>query len=476
MYFNSYAFILLFLPLTAAGYFLCGKLGGAVGKLFLLGASLVFYGCFDWRCLPVLCGSILFNYLLAAGMRRVRGKGKKALFLLGLAANISLLLLFKYTGFFLRNWNALTGASLSLPNLLVPVGVSFYTFQQIAFLFDSYHDEAIAYPLLDYALYASFFPYVISGPIALHSQMIPQLQDPARRRFDAESFARGLCSFSLGMGKKVLLADVFAPAADWAFSNTAGLTAPEAWIGMLAYTLQIYFDFSGYSDMARGVGQMLHLDIPINFDSPYRALSVTDFWKRWHITLTGFFTRYVYIPLGGNRKGTARTYLHVMLVFLLSGFWHGANWTFILWGVLHGVGSVVCRAGRGKIKLPKALGWLLTFLFVNGTWVVFRADSVWDALRFGKRLLLGGAGLSADFLGKLTVYDGLSLPGGPLVNALPWLLLLLFGLFASILFKNTQERVASSKFGWKLSLVCAGLLALSVLSFSGVTSFIYVNF
>lgn len=482
MFFNSYSFVLLFLPIAVCGYFLCNKRNALWGKCFLLAVSLLFYGLFDWRYLPVLCGSILFNYLLAAGMRRAAGKRKKPIFAAGLAVNILLLVFFKYTNFFLKNWNALTGSSIASLNLILPVGISFFTFQQIAFLSDSCHDESLAYSLLDYALYASFFPYIISGPIALHSQMIPQFGDPARKQFDAESFAKGLCSFSFGLAKKVLLADTLAAGADWAFSHVAALNAPEAWLGMLTYTLQIYFDFSGYSDMARGIGLMLRLDIPVNFNSPYRALSVTDFWKRWHITLTSFFTRYVYIPLGGNRKGTARTYLNVMLIFLLSGFWHGANWTFLVWGLLHGLGSVACRALHGKVKLPKAVKWLLTFLFINITWVVFRADSLMDALRLFKRLLLGGAGGVSPEFTSLFLFQ----PVEAIVNVLhlpvaqiaPVLMggLLLFGTIASIFLKNTQERVESSPYGGKLSAACAVLLVWSVLSFSGVTSFIYVNF
>lgn len=482
MFFNSYLFILLFLPVAVTGYFLCNKRGALLGKLFLLAASLTFYGCFNLWYLPILGGSILFNYLLAAGMRKLDGGRKKALFLVGVAANIGLLLVFKYTNFFLDTLNKAAGLDFTLLHLILPVGISFFTFQQLAFLSDSYHDSGLVYPLLDYALYVSFFPYIISGPIALHSQMIPQLQDSARKRFNPESFSKGLASFSLGLGKKVLLADTFGPAADWAFQNIATLNATDAWLAMLAYTLQIYFDFSGYSDMARGIGQMLNLDIPINFNSPYRALSVTDFWKRWHITLTNFFTRYVYIPLGGSRKGKARTYCNVMLIFLISGFWHGAGWTFLLWGLLHGLGSVFCRVMHGKVKLPKFVKWLLTFLFINGTWVVFRAASVRDALRLFKRMLLGGfgpvsTGFSDAFLIQpvKSLVHVLNLPAGNLTLFL-MVALLLFGVIASVLWKNTQERVESSKYGWKLSFACMVVLVWSLLSFSGVTSFIYVNF
>lgn len=482
MFFNSYGFILLFLPLAVAGYFLCNRLGTCWGKAFLFTMSLLFYGLFDWRYLPILCGSILLNFLLAAGMRKLSGKGKKGLLVLGISANVLVLLFFKYTNFFLRTANSLFHTELPSLHILLPVGVSFFTFQQIAFLCDSFHDESISYSLLDYGLYASFFPYIISGPIVLHSQMIPQLRDPARKRFSQESFAKGLCSFSLGLGKKALLADTFGPAADWAFSHVLELNAPEAWLAMLAYTLQIYFDFSGYSDMARGIGLMLNLDIPVNFNSPYRALSVADFWKRWHMTLTGFFTRYVYIPLGGNRKGTARTYGNIMIVFLLSGFWHGAGWTFILWGLLHGLGSVFCRALQGKIKAPKFLKWLCTFLFINGTWVLFRAGSVRDALRVFKRLLLGGLGpVSGEFSKAFliepftSIVHLLGLPEGWAALTLT-ALFFIFGLWASIFWKNTQERLESSSFGGRLSAACALLLVCSLLSLSGVTSFIYVNF
>lgn len=482
MFFNSYSFVLLFLPAVTAGYFLFNRLGDSWGKGVLLAASLLFYGLFDVRCLPVLLGSILGNYGLAAWMRRLTGRKKRVLFLCGAGANLLALLFFKYTDFFLKNVHEVTGFGPSGLSLIVPVGLSFYTFQQLSFLTDSYHDPKLSYPILDYGVFVSFFPYVISGPIALHSQMIPQLQDHSRKTFNEKSFARGLCSFSLGLAKKTLIADAIAPGADWAFSNVVSLNAPEAWLGMLSYTLQLYFDFSGYSDMARGVGQMLNLDIPVNFNSPYRALSVTDFWKRWHMTLTAFFTRYVYIPLGGNRKGKGRTYGNVMLVFLLSGFWHGANWTFLLWGLLHGLGSVFCRVFHGKIRLPKPLRWLITFLFVNCTWVIFRASSVLDALRLYKRLLFGGWGPVSPEFSQCFLFEPVKglcdIFSFPADTVAFWVMLALlaFGCWASIRWKNTQERLDSSSFGWKLSLACGILLAFSVLSFSGVTSFIYVNF
>ena len=482
MFFNSYLFVLLFLPVTVAGYFLCNRRSTLLGKFFLLLASLTFYGCFNVAYLPILCGSILANYLLAAGMRRLKGKTKKALLIAGISLNILLLLSFKYTNFFIENLNVVLQTDFVLLNLILPVGISFFTFQQLAFLTDSYRDAGLSYPLLDYALYVSFFPYIISGPIALHHQMIPQLQDTARKRFNPENFSKGLAAFSFGLAKKVLLADTFGPAADWAFANIAALNGVDAVLAMLAYTLQLYFDFSGYCDMSVGIGLMLNLEIPLNFHSPYRALSVTDFWKRWHITLTNFFTRYVYIPLGGNRKGTGRTYLNIMIIYLISGFWHGANWTFILWGVLHGVGSVVCRALHGKVKLPNWLKWLLTFGFVNCTWVFFRASSVHDALSLFKRMLVGGFGpVSPSFSENFLLPEAeflvnlLHLPAGAVTLGL-MVLFFAFALFASVRMKNTQERIGSAKYSGKFAAVCVALLVWSVLSFSGVTSFIYVNF
>ena len=389
MLFNSYIFIFLFFPLCMGGYFLLNKMGKPrVGKLFLLGMSLWFYGYFNPEYLLIILGSVVVNFCMVRLMERTSDptlrKWELAAAILG---NVGILFYYKYLDFTIVNLNAVLNTAIPLRNILLPLGISFFTFQQISYVVDAYRGEVGAYGLLDYMTFVCYFPQLVAGPIVTHDELIPQLQDPERHRFDWDSFSRGLFLFSLGLGKKVLLADMFGKAVNWGFGNVERLDSTNALLTMLGYTFQVYFDFSGYSDMAVGLGKMMHLELPTNFDSPYKACNIRQFWDRWHMTLTRFLTKYVYIPLGGSRKGLWRTCLNVMVVFLLSGIWHGANWTFILWGGLHGLASVLTRC-MGKIvsKIPRPIGWLFTFAFINLTWVLFRADSISQAFTFFGRL------------------------------------------------------------------------------------------
>ena len=487
MLFNSYAFVLLFLPLGLLGFYLLGRLCRdiRVSRAFLLLLSLVFYASHDLRFVPILLGSALVNHLLARAMpRTIGGRPRPRLWLgLGLLANVGALLFFKYTNFFIATYNQLTGGHQPALQLLLPLGISFYTFQQIAFLVDAYRGQAPRYPLLDYLCFVTFFPTVMSGPIALHSEVIPQLQADDQRRFQWENFARGLLAFSLGMAKKVLLADTLGQAADYGFASIPGMNTPTALVVMLCYTLQLYFDFSGYCDMATGLGLFFNVKLPQNFNSPYRALTISDFWRRWHMTLTRFFTQYIYIPLGGNRRGMARTCCHVMVVFCISGLWHGANWTFVVWGLLHGGAQVLHRLCKKQVeKLHPALSWLLTFSFVNLTWVIFRAPTLRDAWAFlGNifRMDLGPLDLYLTEHFDLVEFLWLRLqimPTQARWNLMMCLLFVAFALVASIQMKNTDERLACFRPRFSTMVVCAFLLVWSLLSFSGVSSFLYVMF
>lgn len=260
---------------------------------------------------------------------------RKMIFLIGLIFNLGLLGYFKYMDFFIENVNLIFKTDFTLRNILLPLGISFFTFQQISFITDVYKARGgITYSFLEYAVYVTYFPQLVAGPIVTHDMLVPQLQDENRKHINFDYMSKGIALFTLGLAKKVLFADIFGNYVNLAYRDVYGLNTLTAFFAMLAYTFQIYFDFSGYSDMAIGLGWMMNIDLPVNFDSPYKALSVTEFWRRWHMTLTAFFTKYVYIPLGGNRKGTIRTYINIFIVFLFSGLWHGAGWTFVLWGVM----------------------------------------------------------------------------------------------------------------------------------------------
>ncbi|MGM9613693.1 MAG: MBOAT family O-acyltransferase, partial [Butyricicoccus sp.] len=479
-------FIFVFLPLSVIGYFTLNRLTRPrYADYFLLAMSLWFYGANDLRSLPVLLISIVLNYLIGSSiLSSPYRRTKSALLACGILGNLLALGVFKYLNFFLSNAALLMGRDYDPIRLLLPLGISFFTFQQISYLVDARHGDAPNYSLSEYALYASFFPYVTSGPIAFHSEILPQLRDDRRRKPSARSLSRGLTAFSFGLFKKVLVADTLGKAADWGWNNLASLNSPAALVTILAYSLQLYFDFAGYSDMASGVALCFNIELPMNFDSPYRARNIADFWKRWHMTMTRFFTRYLYIPLGGSRRGLARTCLNTFIIFLVSGLWHGAAWTFILWGALHGIAMVIGRLmkARGGRRLPLFPAWLLTFAFVNVCWVFFRAPSIAAGGQLLSRLVLGGwsalpTGLTGCFL--TTEFSSLE-QFIPLDNALFAAIVcvgfLLAALAGSIFPQNMQQRLLRFRPSVPLCLGASVLLFWSVLSLSGVSTFLYFTF
>lgn len=374
MLLNSHIFILCFLPLLLIAYFLCNKINILAGKMVLVIGSLIFYAYADWRMLFFLLASMVCNYFFTYLLRHVRWR--KAFLAVPLVVNVGLLLFFKYTGFLITNLNLVLKTEYTIPKLLVPLGISFITFQQIAYLVTVYRGELEQTDFIDYLAYILYFPKLLMGPLAEPVDFIAQMNDPAAKKINSDHIAQGLKLFSFGLLKKVILADTFAAAFAWGIENIDVLTAMDGFIVMLAYTFEIYFDFSGYSDMAIGVSRMLNITLPMNFDSPYKAVSIRDFWKRWHISLTQFFTKYLYIPLGGSRKGTLFTYLNTMIVFIVSGIWHGAGWTFILWGMGHGILSVFDRIFEHvENKVVRPVRWVVTFLFVNILWLLFGLNS-----------------------------------------------------------------------------------------------------
>ncbi len=395
MLFNSYIF-LAFLPITWAVYFLFNHFNKfRIAQVTLIVASFVFYGYGNYRLCLLLAFSITVNYLLHLGMMRERSSdGFRRFFLiLGILINLGLLFYFKYFDFTLQNLNRFFGTDFVMRNIALPLGISFYTFQQISFIVDSYQRKMEKYGFLDYSLFVSFFPQLIAGPIVLHQEIIPQFQNPEKRKVNYDNLLSGAEYFIMGFAKKVLLADSFARICDAGYENLSALNSLSAVCTILTFTLEIYFDFSGYCDMALGIGRFFNIYIPVNFNSPYKALNISDFWKRWHMTLTRFLTTYIYIPLGGSRRGMVRTYVNIMIVFTLSGLWHGADWTFVLWGMLHGVAMVIYRVGKKAFdRLPAWFMWLCTFLFVNAAWVFFRADFFMQPWHLFGRVLNGGTG------------------------------------------------------------------------------------
>lgn len=383
MVFSSLEFVLLFLPVSILGYYLLLRLGWKrYALLFILLASFFYYAYWRVENILLIFASIGFNYMLG-NMLSSATKYRKLLFVASIGCNLLALFYFKYTMFALETVNALSTAQLSVPQIVLPIGISFFTFQQIAYLSDIYtgkHDPT-GEGLLNYSLFVCFFPQLVAGPIVHHKEMMPQFASAQARIVNWENIYKGLILFSIGLAKKVLIADTLSPLVGYAFDQAGSLTFSEALYASLCYTLQLYFDFSGYCDMAIGCGLMLNIQLPWNFDSPYKATNIQEFWRRWHITLSRWLRDYLYIPLGGNRKGDIRTLGNLFLTFLLGGLWHGAAWTFVIWGAMHGAALVVhrlwSRAGR---QMVRPLAWLLTFAFVDLAWVVFRAKDM-DCLR-----------------------------------------------------------------------------------------------
>ncbi len=423
MLFNSYVFLFAFLPVTLLGFHLIGKQGHhRVAISWLVGASLFFYGWWNPAYLGLILGSILFNYAVGVALL---GRPNKLTLFLGVAANLGVLGYFKYANFFIDNINSLVGSDIILEQIILPLGISFFTFQQITYLVDAYRGETREYNFLHYCLFVTFFPQLIAGPIVHHKEMLPQFAKDALHGLKSKNLAVGFTIFIIGLFKKVVLADGIAVHATSVFDgaeNGVYLTFFEAWGGALAYSFQLYFDFSGYSDMAIGLARMFGIRLPLNFNSPYKAISIIDFWRRWHITLSRFLRDYLYIPLGGNRKGETRRFTNLMITMLLGGLWHGAGWNFILFGLAHGTYIVICGAWV-KVKksisnnriikstvAANSIGRVITFLAVVLAFVPFRAESM-DGTSNMLTAMLGGHGLS---LSPLLI--------GRIGNAEQWLL------------------------------------------------------
>jgi len=495
MLFNSYLFLFAFLPATLIlYYFLRGRFGKESSFVMLVLASLVYYAYWKAIYLPILLISMTGNYVLGLCIARSGIlKRKKILLIFGVTLNLCSLAYYKYANFFLDNLQEITGSSYSSINIVLPLAISFFTFQQIAFLVDNYKKEAKEYSFIHYCLFVSFFPQLIAGPIVHHKEMLPQFMANARKIVDVDLLWQGIQQFCYGLFKKVMIADnvaLYATPVFMAADNGYAITSWEAWIATLAYTFQLYFDFSAYSDMAIGIGKMFGINLPKNFNSPYKALSISDFWRRWHITLSHFLRDYLYIAMGGNKQGAIRRYSNLFVTMVLGGFWHGASWNFVVWGALHGMYLIINHAWSGLMKVIglntkriwyKTVAHALTFFVVIEAWVLFRAET------FSGAAIIYEATYNFSDLSLSALFNSSFVYINDPVRAILMILVCSFVAFAlpnsQDFIENKQEKIFKGKsfvgarvLSHGVPLLAAAALVLSIASMNKVSEFLYFQF
>ncbi|MBF0343328.1 MAG: MBOAT family protein [Nitrospirae bacterium] len=489
MLFNSYEYIFLFFPVSILFYFYLNRKRLIIAsKTWLVFVSLFYFSWLNIAFLPLLLISIMFNYAVGTGITRYvtehRDDKKKLLVIIGITGNMLLLIYFKYMDFFIMNVNYLMKSNFELMHIVLPLGISFFTFTQIAYLVDSYRGEVKEYDLLNYSLFVTFFPHLLAGPIIHHKEMMPQFNMKRTKILNYENLSKGIYLFAIGLFKKVLIADVFASWVGKGFEHSNDLHFISAWFTSLSYTFQIYFDFSGYTDMALGAGLMFNIKLPYNFDSPYKSTDIREYWRRWHMTLSRFLRDYVYIPLGGNRQKEYRIYLNLIVTFLLGGLWHGAGWTFVLWGLLHGVAMSVHRLWTmTNIKLNKVVAWFVTFNFINITWVFFRASSIDVAMNIIQGMVgMKGFVLPMSLACKLSVLKNLGV-----IFVDDWLLYLrettmrvlsyiIVSFIIVVIFKNSNSMIEKFRPTYQTAFFTIVLAIVGIFHLSQVTEFIYFNF
>ncbi|TYR75999.1 MBOAT family protein [Rossellomorea vietnamensis] len=481
MIFNSFEFIFVFLPFVLIFYFFLNKVNFTLAKIWLLLSSIFFYSWWNPAYLPLILSSLAVNFFIGSFLgKEFSLKRKKILLTSGIVFNVSLLGFFKYYDFFIQNLNLVFNANFNLLHLLLPLAISFYTFQQIAYLVDSYRSETKEYNFLNYSLFVTFFPQLIAGPIVHHSQVMSQFQNALNRNPNGKNIAMGIFIFSIGLFKKVAIADTFSIWANNGFSSADSLTFFDGWITSLSYTFQLYFDFSGYSDMAIGAALLFNISLPMNFNSPYKALTIQDFWRRWHITLSHFLTRYIYIPLGGSRGTHLKTYTNIIIIFFISGIWHGAGWTFVVWGLLHGLASVISRAwNRAGFRLNQLAAWFLTFQFVNATWVLFRAPDFQTAVEVLKSMAgLHGIKVPEAVAGALQLKLDPSYIYTFSLAEETWkpIIFAMAALFISVWSKNSIQLTQSLKPNPAAAVYASILFIYSAFQLQKVSEFLYFNF
>jgi len=467
MLFNSYEFVFIFLPLALLGAVLSNRIFGKNSAIYLVVLfSLFFYAWWNILYLPLLIGTIILNYFIAGVLIRNRQQSRFRLFVLlfGLVCNIALLSYYKYAGFFARNINYFINADFPVLSLAIPLGISFFTFQQIAYLVDTYRNETARHSFGEYSLFVSFFPQLIAGPIVCHKDFFYQIRHKRFMQWSNIGFSIGLSFFIVGLFKKVVIADRLSVNADILFDpniNHTMLSTFDYWIGVSSYTLQIYFDFSGYTDMAIGLARMFGVKLPINFNSPYKSTSIIDFWRRWHITLSNFLKRYVYFSFGGNRKGEMRKYGNLAATMAIGGLWHGAGFTFILWGLMHGIYLIINNIWlKQKFRLNVKVAIVVTFFCVFISWVPFRAINMDQTF-----LIWQGLFFNYSFHAPV-LYPSLKIP----------LLTILIGSVVVFLGINSNSFPLKIYKKRRYAIVLSVMLLLSIVSMSGIQEFIYFQF
>ena len=463
MLFNSTIFIFIFLPIVFSIYFLLNtKQLFKLSKIWLVVSSLFFYSWWNPVYLPLILASILINYFIS--QKLINNTPKRKTFLLfGLLFNIGLLVYFKYFDFFIYNINTLTNSNIELLHLALPLAISFYTLQQIAFLVDSYGGLVKERDFLDYTLFVTFFPQLIAGPIVHHKEMMPQFQNEKNSHFNYNNINAGIFMFGIGLFKKVVIADTFAKWASAGHLHATSLNLIDSWVTSLSYTFQLYFDFSGYTDMAIGIALLFNIKLPINFNSPYQALSIADFWNRWHMTLTRFLTTYIYEPIikSFGKFSFNRAMFATFVTMFIAGLWHGAAWTFVIFGALHG-GAIVINHywKKSKNKLPTYLAWFLAFNFLNLTLIIFRANSIQSAFEIMKGMF-GFHSLS--FITQIGANS-------------KTLLYLILAFIIILLLKNSNEILKNFKPSLYNLIFSIVLLFTSLSMMSNLSEFLYFNF
>lgn len=477
MVFSTYIFVFAFLPIVLLFYFGMSRfVSRKVQHCFIILASLVFYGYNHVSYVPLILTSVFVNYAVAMGIERFqKAIYRKICFIGGVLFNVGLLGYYKYYDFFVENINIALDTHLVLKGILLPLGISFFTFQQIVFLIDLKNKEEKVPNIIDYTLFITFFPQLVAGPIVFSQDVMSQYQDEKNRFFNVDNFSKGLFIFVIGLFKKAVIGDTLALFYSNAVYEPEILSFGGAWLGSLAYTFRLFFDFGGYSDMAIGLGKMMNINLPVNFYSPYKSKSITEFWKRWHITLGRSLFKIIYIPLGGNRKGTTRTCINLFIVFFVSGIWHGAAWTFIIWGILHGIVRVFEKLTEKQLdKVPDMIRIFFTFMFVNAAWVLFSSHSLDTALVILKKMFTPDS-ISFEGIGHLAFNTSLAYPEALQIIFVVGLLLLAayLSFFAP---KNSIDLYNDFKPKKRNAIAMALLFSIAVIHFSKVSDFIYFNF
>lgn len=479
MSFSSFEFIFIFLPLVLIIYFGMSRfVTRTVQHIFLIVASLVFYGYADPRYIILILSSIAINYISARGIESIDQKHlRKTIFTLAILFNVLLLGYYKYYNFFVHNINDILNTNIgTLKLLILPLGISFFTFQQIAFLISIWKKEDKVPNLTDYTLFITFYPQIVAGPIVFWKDVATQYQNEKNRFFDTDNFNRGLYIFAIGLFKKVMIADSLSLFTTNGFINELGyLSFGGAWITSLAFTMRIFFDFSGYSDMAIGLAKMMNINLPVNFYSPYKSKSITEFWKRWHITLGRSLAVLIYYPLGGNRKGLARTCFNLFMVFLVSGIWHGAAWTFVIWGIAHGVVRVFEKLFDKYLdKIPSFIRVFFTFMFVNAAWVLFNSYTLDRALLILKQMFWPD---KISFEGINNLANDMVLRYTSEVQTVYVLLFMAVTMSITFIYKKNSIDLYNQFRATKTNaFITALLLSITVFNLSRAVTFIYFNF